>query len=45
MYYDMRDVGQQMGYRSLAWNWPKEAMYRPNRAVIVAGAKVFEIFS
>ena len=29
MYYAMRDVkdmGQQMGYRSLEWNWPKEAM-------------------
>ena len=29
MHYAMRDVkdmGQQMGYRSLEWNWPKEAM-------------------
>ena len=28
MHYAMRDVqdmGQQMGYRSLEWNWPKEA--------------------
>ena len=32
MHYGMRDVkavGQQMGYRSLEWNWPKEAMNRP----------------
>ena len=29
MHYAMRDVkdmGQQMGYRSLEWNWPKEAI-------------------
>ena len=35
----MRDVkdmgGQQMGYRSLEWNWPKEAMNRPIWAGIV----------
>ena len=32
MHYAMRDVkdmGQQMGYRSLEWNWPKEAMNIP----------------
>ena len=32
MHYAMRDVkdmGQQVGYRSLKWNWPKEAMNRP----------------
>ena len=23
---DVKDMGQQMGYRSLEWNWPKEAM-------------------
>ena len=31
MHYAMRDekdMGQQMGYRSLVWNWPKEAMNR-----------------
>ena len=29
MHYAMRDVkdmGQQMGYHSLEWNWPKEAI-------------------
>ena len=34
MHYDMKDVkdtGQQMGYRSLEWNWLKEAMNRPIR--------------
>ena len=41
----MRDVcGQQMGYRSLEWNWPKEAMNRPIWASIVDGAKLFEPF-
>ena len=32
MHYAMRDVndmGQKMGYRSLEWNWPKEAMNIP----------------
>ena len=32
MHYAMRDVkdmGQQMSYRSLEWNWPKVAMNRP----------------
>ena len=35
MHYAMRDVkdmGQQMGYLSLEWNWPKEAMNIPIRA-------------
>ena len=46
MHYAMRDVkdkdmGQQMGYRSLEWNWPKEAMNRPIGAGIVDGAKLF----
>ena len=30
-----------MGYRSLEWNWPKEAMNRPIGAGIVDGAKLF----
>ena len=34
-------MGQQMGYLRLEWNWPKEAMSRPNRAGIVDGAKQF----
>ena len=44
MHYAMRDVkdmGQQMGYRCLEWNWPKEAMTRPIWAGIVDGAKLF----
>ena len=44
MHYAMRDVkdmGQQMGCRSLEWNWPKEAMNIPIGAGIVDGAKVF----
>ena len=44
MHYGMRDVkdmGQQMGYRSLEWNWPKEAMNIPIWAIIVDGAKLF----
>ena len=44
MHYAMRDVkdmGQQMGYRSLGWNWPKEAMNRPIGAGIADGAKLF----
>ena len=47
MHYAMRDVkdtGQQMGYRSLEWNWPKEAMNRPIGAGIVDGAKLFKPF-
>ena len=23
---DVKDMGQQMGYSSLEWNWPKEAI-------------------
>ena len=23
---DVKDVGQQISYRSLEWNWPKEAL-------------------
>ena len=38
---DVKDVGQQMGYRSLEWNWPKEAMDRSTWAGIVYGAKVY----
>ena len=38
---DVKDIGQQMGYRSLEWNWPKEAMNRPIWAGIVDGAKLF----
>ena len=38
---DVKDMGQQMGYPSLEWNWPKEAMNRPIGAGIVDGAKLF----
>ena len=41
MLRDVKDMGQQMGYRSLEWNWPKEAMNRPIWASIVDGAKLF----
>ena len=41
---DVKDMGQQMGYRSLEWNWLKEAMNRPIWAGIVDGAKLFEPF-
>ena len=34
------DMGQQMGCRSLEWNWPKEAMNVPIGAGIVDGAKL-----
>ena len=47
MHYAMRDVkdmGQQMGYRSLEWNWPKEAMNIPIWAGIVDGPKLFKPF-
>ena len=33
--------GTAMGYRSLEWNWPKEAMNIPTWAGIVDGAKLF----
>ena len=36
---DVKDMGQQMGYRSLEWNW---SMDRPIGAGIVDGAKLFE---
>ena len=35
---DVKDMGQQMGYRSLEWNWPKDAMNRPIWAGIADGA-------
>ena len=38
---DVKDMSQQMGYRSLEWNWPKEAMNRPVWAGIVDEAKLF----
>ena len=38
---DVKDMGQQMGYRSLEWNWPKETMNIPIWAGIVDGAKMF----
>ena len=38
---DVKDMGQQMDYRSLEWNWPKEAINRPIWAGIVDGAKLF----
>ena len=38
---DVKDMGQQMGYHSLEWNWPKGAMNRPIGAGIVDGAKLF----
>ena len=44
MHYAMRDMkymGQQMGYRSLEWNSPKEAMNIPILAGIADGAKLF----
>ena len=34
-----------LSYRSLEWNWPKEAMNRPIGAGIVDGAKLFQLFS
>ena len=49
MHYAMRDVKdmgqQQMGYCSLEWNWPKEAMNIPIWAGFVDGAKLFKPFS
>ena len=38
---DVKNMGQQMGYRSLEWNWLKEAMNIPIWAGIVDGAKLF----
>ena len=42
---DVKNMGQQMGCRSLEWNWPKEAMNRPIWAGVVDGAKLFLVFS
>ena len=44
MHYAMKYViimGPQMGYRSLEWNWPKEATNRPMWARSFAEAKMF----
>ena len=41
LYILVKDMGQQMGYRSLEWNSPKEAMNRPIWAGIIDGAKLF----
>ena len=44
LHYAMRavkDMGQQVGYRSLERNWPKEATNIPIGAGIVDGAKLF----
>ena len=38
----VKDRGQQMGYHSLEWNWPKEAMNKPIWAGVVDGAKLFD---
>ena len=35
-YEGCEDMGQHMGYRSLEWNWPTEAMNRPIGAGVVA---------
>ena len=40
---DVKDMGQQMGYRSLEWNWPKEAKNTPIWAGIVDGAQLFNL--
>ena len=42
---DVKDMGQQMGYRSLEWNWPKEAMNIPIWSGIVDGAKLLKPFN
>ena len=41
MLRDVKDMGQQVGYHSLEWNWPKEAMNRPIWAGIFDGTKLF----
>ena len=41
---DVKDMGQQMGYHSLEWSWPKEAMNKPIWAGIVDGAKLLYPF-
>ena len=38
---DVKDMGQQMGYLSLEWNLPKEAMNIRIWAGIVDGTKLF----
>ena len=38
---DVKDMGQQVSYRSLEWNWPKEVMNLHIGVGIVAGAKMF----
>ena len=43
--WDVKDMGQQIGFPSLEWNWPKEAMNMPIWAGIVDGAKLFKAFS
>ena len=40
---DVKDMGQQMGYRSLEWNWPKETMNRPIWAGTVDGGMLFGV--
>ena len=42
---DVKDMGQQMGYRCLEWNWPKEAINIPIGAGIVDGAKLFSLIT
>ena len=37
----VKDMGQQMGYRSLELNWPIEVMNIPIRAGIVDEANLF----
>ena len=47
MHYAMRDVkdmGQQMGYRSLEWNWPKEAMNRLFGLALLMEPSCFNLF-
>ena len=39
----VKEMGLQMGYHSLEWNWPKEAMNRPIGAGIVDGAMLFHL--
>ena len=40
---DVKVMGQQIGYRGLQWNWPKEAMNIPipTCAGIVDGATLY----
>ena len=41
---DVKDMDQQMGYRSLEWNWPKEAMNRPIWASIVLRERFYSLY-